>query len=128
MKHTSKCHKCGRVHQRGAPCLPKKGQNYRDTFLKKRLKQRGSGKRLIARPIIYARDRRIIRRDSELMCAGCGKYSPDGEVDHIVSIALGGDNDWENLQWLCKPCHNVKSGQDSVKLRQLKKRQEVLGF
>jgi 5-methylcytosine-specific restriction endonuclease McrA len=31
------------------------------------------------------------------------------EVDHLLALARGGDNRWENLQWLCR-AHNRAKG------------------
>lgn len=35
------------------------------------------------------------------------------ECDHIVNKAQGGTDDMDNLQSLCKPCHDKKSQQES---------------
>lgn len=40
-------------------------------------------------------------------CEGCG--DPAVEVDHVVPRSRGGGNDPENLQSLCRRCHNAKS-------------------
>lgn len=55
---------------------------------------------------------RIGLRD-EYTCRMCGRVTVDGEVDHIVPLALGGSNSDFNLQWLCKePCHREKSDRE----------------
>ena len=51
---------------------------------------------------------RIGMRD-EYTCRSCGRVTARGEVDHIVPLHLGGGNNPENLQWLCPPCHKLKS-------------------
>ena len=39
-------------------------------------------------------------------------------VDHIKPITLGGSKtDYSNLQTLCNPCHNSKSGKEGVEYR-----------
>ena len=40
-------------------------------------------------------------------CAVCG--APTEEVDHIIPRAVGGSNDWSNLQPLCKIHHSQKT-------------------
>ena len=59
----------------------------------------------------WAAIRQKVLRDSGGVCARCGE---DGacEVDHIVSRRLGGSNDHNNLQALCKRCHNLKSSSE----------------
>lgn len=42
-------------------------------------------------------------------CQMCGRVTADGEVDHVVPLAIGGSNDSANLQYLCVPCHRLKS-------------------
>ncbi len=43
-------------------------------------------------------------------CSGCGAR-PEGEAtaaDHITSLNNGGENVWENLTGLCRPCNASK--------------------
>lgn len=42
-------------------------------------------------------------------CRICGRVTAHGEVDHVVPLAIGGSNDSANLQYLCVPCHRLKS-------------------
>jgi len=57
---------------------------------------------------------RIAIRDG-YTCQVCGRVTVDGEVDHITPLHLGGSADSDlNLQWLCKPCHKIKSDQEEV--------------
>jgi 5-methylcytosine-specific restriction protein A len=42
------------------------------------------------------------------LCATCleqGKTVVADEVDHILPIARGGGDDWDNLRSLCRECH-----------------------
>ena len=41
----------------------------------------------------------------------------EGEVDHILPDALGGDNQPANGQLLCRVCHKEKSARDIKKTR-----------
>jgi len=36
------------------------------------------------------------------------------DIDHILPIALGGTNEPENLQILCRPCHRSKTTQSDI--------------
>jgi len=40
-------------------------------------------------------------------CNYCGDIGL--EVDHVIELAVGGDNDIGNLQVLCKECHKRKT-------------------
>ena len=56
--------------------------------------------------------RAAIERDG-YRCRACGKAAGRFEVDHIVSIAAGGEPyDLENTQTLCVGCHLDKSTRD----------------
>lgn len=48
-------------------------------------------------------------------CCRCGK--PTTDVDHIVPRSRGGSDDERNLQPLCKPCHNAKTGRERRQCR-----------
>lgn len=39
----------------------------------------------------------------------CGAIDPAVQVDHIVAVALGGDDSDENLQCLCQECNQLKA-------------------
>ena len=54
---------------------------------------------------------KILKRDN-FKCVFCGKSPANNsdvilEIDHIIPIVKGGDNNIENLQTLCKEC-NIK--------------------
>lgn len=46
-------------------------------------------------------------------CCKCQRVSMNLECDHIVNKAQGGTDDMDNLQSLCKPCHDQKTQQES---------------
>ena len=57
---------------------------------------------------------RIMARDCG-MCQPCkrkGQISIGTEVDHITAISNGGSNDDENLEVICRQCHNAKTDED----------------
>lgn len=68
-------------------------------------------------------------------CLMCGDRATD--VDHIIELAAGGTNTIDNVQPLCKSCHQAKTnafnrtarkpteGQRGVFLRQLEKYQKI---
>lgn len=80
--------------------------------------------------------RRMVYREENFTCQECGFKIKEKEnniprcyweVDHIIAISLGGMcYDRENVQLLCKECHNNKTGNDLRKLSLKKKKQMVL--
>jgi 5-methylcytosine-specific restriction protein A len=47
-------------------------------------------------------------------CQSCGiRVRFGGEVDHKIPIKFGGENRESNLQWLCGPCHRLKTGKEA---------------
>lgn len=46
-------------------------------------------------------------------CQCCGVVTMELELDHIVNIAQGGNDDESNLQSLCVPCHKEKTRKES---------------
>lgn len=65
------------------------------------------------------------------LCAHClllGVYTPTYHVDHIVEIEDGGEIwDIDNMQSLCLPCHNTKTG-NSAKNRTRRKKTNGFGL
>jgi hypothetical protein len=60
------------------------------------------------------KDRKYIRgRDSEI-CFYCTAYAPSGHVDHRISRANGGGNDYGNLAWACAPCNWSKGAMNDT--------------
>ena len=56
------------------------------------------------------------------ICPVCGGESEKWEIDHIVPVALGGTNAYDNLQCLCKFCHVAKTRGD---VRQIAKANRI---
>lgn len=59
------------------------------------------------------RTARIKARDL-YTCAGCGRVTPELEVDHIVPLHLGGADRDANLELLCIPCHRKKTASEAI--------------
>ena len=53
----------------------------------------------------------VIERDKHLCqhCLAKGRATAGTQVDHIKPKAQGGTDDLDNLQLLCRPCHDRKS-------------------
>lgn len=45
-------------------------------------------------------------------CAHCGNKVLPAEYDHIVPLVAGGRNSEDNIQLLCRPCHQAKTAED----------------
>lgn len=73
----------------------------------------GSAELRISGRALQARNDRIRMRDL-CTCRACGHVTAthEGEVDHRIPLSRGGNDDDENLQWLCKPCHRAKTKQE----------------
>lgn len=54
------------------------------------------------------RDRDYIRARDREVCLYCSIHAPNGHVDHRVSRANGGPNDYDNLAWACVSCNCSK--------------------
>ena len=50
-----------------------------------------------------------MRRDCGV-CQVCGRAGH--QVDHIVALCNGGTDDDDNLQVICRPCHEDKTARD----------------
>ncbi len=58
----------------------------------------------------------ILRRDCYL-CQPClkqGRPTPATQVDHIAPKFKGGTDDHDNLQAICRPCHDEKTKAESA--------------
>ena len=61
----------------------------------------------------------VIQRDMSL-CQEClrhGRFVTGNDVDHIVPKALGGSDDMDNLQTLCRACHKQKTVAERLAVR-----------
>lgn len=58
--------------------------------------------------------RQVFDRDRG-QCQTCGE--PGTEVDHIINLKSGGTNALENLQLLCRSCHNRKTQAEAAAAR-----------
>ena len=59
---------------------------------------------------IPAAVRKYVFERDRYQCKSCGKTNleTDLNVDHIISLACGGQNDISNLQTLCRTCNQQK--------------------
>jgi len=82
--------------------------------------------RLSANERGYDRRWRKLRQavlNGEPLCRACqamGRVRSAEHLDHIVPQALRGDNDLDNLQPLCRPCHELKSAAERQMFRKWK--------
>jgi 5-methylcytosine-specific restriction endonuclease McrA len=63
------------------------------------------------RHIFTPEERQQMFNDANGVCEECSKKMTLKEmnIDHIIPLCVGGSNEPENLQVLCKKCHFVKS-------------------
>jgi 5-methylcytosine-specific restriction protein A len=59
-------------------------------------------------------------------CEGCGAVLKvrEGEYDHVIPLALGGESTLENCQVLCRPCHRdpgAKTAEDVKRIARAKR-------
>ena len=60
---------------------------------------------------------RALVRAEQPLCLDClakGIAKPWTELDHIISLESGGNNDRSNFQGLCRTCHLDKTARDRV--------------
>lgn len=57
----------------------------------------------------------VLKRDGFQcqLCKQAGALTAASHVDHIVSKAQGGTDELANLQSLCVPCHETKTGKET---------------
>ncbi|MET5012162.1 HNH endonuclease signature motif containing protein, partial [Burkholderia pseudomallei] len=60
-----------------------------------------------------------LERDGGLCqpCARADRVTPAVAVDHIAPKAEGGTDDDDNLQSICKACHDVKTAAENQRAR-----------
>ncbi|MCC5634322.1 HNH endonuclease [Nostoc sp. CHAB 5844] len=60
----------------------------------------------------------VFQRD-KYQCQSCGKTSVETHltIDHIIPLALGGQNDISNLHTLCLTCNQEKSDKTDQRFR-----------
>lgn len=106
------------LHPFTSPIIPKR--RYSHQYI--------NGKRIYSTPRwIALRNRYSAFQPLCEHCLKAGLVTPGHDVDHIKEIEDGGDPwDWDNLQNLCKPCHNRKTG-DEYKKRQRRKKNNGFG-
>jgi 5-methylcytosine-specific restriction protein A len=104
------CSRCKTVHAGECP--------KREAWAESR-RQRKT-KRLTGRPWRRLRDQ-ILERDNYLCQEHYrqGKLVAAAEVDHIVAVTAGGNDDESNLEAICTECHKVKTQADSARGRGL---------
>lgn len=62
-----------------------------------------------ARAVALARDLHLCQP-----CQREGRVTPAAEVDHITPKAKGGTDDLDNLQAICRSCHEAKTARDAA--------------
>lgn len=69
------------------------------------------------------RREKALKRDQYLcqVCKRQGYLTPATEVDHIINKAHGGTDDIDNLQSICRACHQSKTQSESRRGRGGKK-------
>ena len=64
---------------------------------------------------LHAEERLQIAAAQQWACATCSALLPPAfEIDHIVELADGGDDEPHNMQALCGTCHAVKTQQARI--------------
>ena len=80
------------------------------------------------RPRLSPKTRLSLFQRTKGHCQSCQSKIHPGqiwEVDHIILLALGGANEPQNLQTLCKICHQYKTNQNDIRQIAKAKRQEI---
>lgn len=60
----------------------------------------------------WEKTRALVLRRDRYLCQVCRLRSADA-VDHVKPKAKGGTDELDNLQAICRPCHNVKTSAES---------------
>lgn len=64
--------------------------------------------------------RRVVVRDRS-RCVQCGS-SNQVEIDHIVPVWAGGEDDADNLETLCRVCHRAKTSREHAQRAAFRRR------
>ena len=69
-------------------------------------RQRGS--------MLQKRRQQVFERDG-WQCQSCGRFGTTKtlKADHVKPLQLGGPDTNDNMQTLCKDCHNTKSSEEA---------------
>lgn len=72
---------------------------------------------------------RLLAYGGRCAACDCKTGGPAGlEWDHITPLELGGDDEIQNLQPLCRACHKAKTADDVKSIRKAERqRQRVMG-
>lgn len=62
--------------------------------------------------------RNFIRERDEEICLYCDAFVQNGHVDHRISRANGGSNDFDNLTWACVSCNCSKGALNDYEFMQ----------
>jgi 5-methylcytosine-specific restriction protein A len=71
----------------------------------------------------YGRDHELMRAQmlsEEPLCRPCkkqGRITQATIADHLKPLSEGGTGDRENMQPICKPCHDEKTAAESLRAR-----------
>lgn len=73
---------------------------------------------------------RLVQYNGKCADCGCKTGGANGlEWDHIVPLAIGGEDELDNLQPLCKGCHRAKTKVDKGRIAKTKRqRQRAAGI
>ena len=105
------CKRCsaGAGQPRKKPTAPRK---YKPTPKRNRI----TGRRWMRiRELVFRRDKQLCQH-----CLKAGVIKAANQVDHITPLGCGGTDDLCNLQALCKPCHDLKTIDDRVRIGEYK--------
>lgn len=74
-----------------------------------------------------ARDLKAKLAEFDDRCAVC-RHPVGGaaglEWDHVLPLEMGGDDELDNLQPLCRPCHRAKTRQDAGHIAKARRMQQ----
>lgn len=100
--------------------LPFKVKNTVNTLPKTPIKPIMGGKRVKTSKIrkVSEQLKKSVAANQKWLCAICGELlQATYEVDHILALENGGDNNVNNLQALCRNCHGKKTMNDNLTKR-----------